>query len=229
MQTNERRTFPLDKTNKPKCGLDVTELTIIKTEEQEMEGSVASVAYRFSMVGFESTVYAKCAPGNLNRLLVGGKAAGCGIGRTLTQLCFNEDNIHNVKNNDENEALSTIRIMCKDMKSCDEKQRRMAHKLKIWAKSKCSKMVSLLMYATPKSAAHVYFNSALDQGYTQMFVSLDNKIYPEEGPCSVTVLKERYDNNGNMKEEDGELKNVYAKDWIFCYPKIPNSSKCTIL
>ena len=115
-----------------------------------------------------------------------------------------------------------------------------------WVKSKCEKILSLLMVANPKTAAHLYFKSAFDSGYTEMFVALNGEFYPREGPCSVMALKERYTDDGYMKDNDGttidgtvgdDMFKVYGKEWFFCKLKVPKAKpkpnpkkvKCTEL
>ena len=86
------------------------------------------------------------------------------------------------------------------------------------------------------SGAHVYFNSAVASGFTEMFMMSDFHLdknledtYPKEGPCAVKTLQERYSDDRTML--DGEEKtSVGGWNWFFCLPKIPNNNpKCTIL
>ena len=97
------------------------------------------------------------------------------------------------------------------------------------------------MCSDPPSGAHVYFNSAIASGFTQMFMIRDNwpfegkfKFYPNEGPCAVKNLKNRYSDDGNMIELGGLKKTeVWGWNWFFCLPKeqdLPQDvQKCTIL
>ena len=92
-------------------------------------------------------------------------------------------------------------------------------------------------------AAHVYFNSALASGFTEMFIapslSPSSKFYPEEGPCSVKALKDRYTDDGYMEDNEESVEVRMVKDdgvkvwgtfWFFCKPKIPTKQeKCTDL
>ena len=102
--------------------------------------------------------------------------------------------------------------------------------------SDCSKVFYLEMEADPKSRAHVYFNSAMESGFTEMVMLYDlyessDKVgfYPKEGPCSVEILKGKYDNDGNI-DDGGKKTFVWGMNWVFCYPKKPKKlPKCTIL
>jgi len=89
----------------------------------------------------------------------------------------------------------------------------------------------MTMTANPKTGAHVYFNSAIEAGWTEMFVKIGKweKLYPNEGPFSVAELKKRYTAEGNMVD-GSEVVKVYHEHWYFCLPKTPaNAEKCTIL
>ena len=82
------------------------------------------------------------------------------------------------------------------------------------------------MSATQKSGAYVYFNAALETGYTEMFIKTGiNDMYPKDNCRAVETLKGRY-NNGKMVEGNIEI-DVYQKDWFFCKPIKPmSSSEC---
>ena len=109
-----------------------------------------------------------------------------------------------------------------------------------WAKSKCEKIIYLVMEAPP-GPGHLYFNSALEAGFTEMFIALvksGKEFYPKEGPCPVKALKARYTDDGFMDDDDGtdvrmvkdgKVK-VLDQPWFFCKPKIPTLHvKCTNL
>ena len=119
----------------------------------------------------------------------------------------------------------------------------MAKEMEKWVKSKCNKILFLTMTVNRPSDAHLYFNSAFNAGFTEMFIAVNNNLgkrefYPKEGPCSVNALQERYAkiNDGYMTDDGGtevrminagEVK-VLGHDWFFCKPKIPTLHvKCT--
>ena len=62
---------------------------------------------------------------------------------------------------------------CKKDESCkgtdNEKQ---LIKMEKWAGTECSKMITLFMMPEEKDGAYVYFKSAQDSGFTQMFIML---------------------------------------------------------
>ena len=77
------------------------------------------------------------------------------------------------------------------------------------------------MIADPKSGAHVYFNSAIESDYSQMLIKINHEeAYPNEGFCSVTTLKERYNGEGEMVNGDNKV-DVFKHDWFFCLLKTP--------
>ena len=91
------------------------------------------------------------------------------------------------------------------------------------------------------SGGHLYFNSAVASGFTEMFMMSDftddelaarnnlEDIYPKEGPCGVKALQERYSDDRTMLDGD-EKTSVGDWNWFFCHPKKPNNNpKCTIL
>ena len=110
--------------------------------------------------------------------------------------------------------------------------------LKEWSQSHCSDLIYLEMAADPPTGAHVYFNSAMASGFTELFMiteTLDGNdldeldFYPLEGPCSTKNLQDRYSNDGIMVEGNTR-KNVVGWNWFFCKPKEPTEqNKCTIL
>ena len=219
MNLEEVRDFKIDKGKKPDCKLPTNEIKIKKQEDPSN-----SEGYKFSMVG-EREVFIECFPSYVPHLKAKGKAEGCGIGKMLMQLCFNENNIHDVQNNDKNRALAMIDRL-KDMMEDKE----LADKVQKWAETKCSKLLFLDMESSPKSKAHVYFNSAIASGFDYMFIDIDNEeFYPKTGPCPVKTLKERYNDEGYMVNGDEKVK-AWEQQWFFCHPKTPSTSrKCAIL
>ena len=209
------RKVALDRDNKPNCQLpkETKEITMIKTASTEGNNK-----WTIGVAELDNQAYISCWPGEVDQVYTKGIAAGCGIGKILMMLCLNEESIHNVENIEENEAIKDIA----DVES-----------LKKWVNSECSKLVFLIMAAEPKSAAHMYFNSAMEIGYTKMFIEISpvpgaKKYYPQNIPGSVQDLKKLYtvvDNFGYIV--DGEKKvPAWGKSWFFCFPK-PQQPKPT--
>ena len=198
MQDGQTRKFKIDKTKKKNCklpGEKIVEIEIKKGNDF------------FTMVNAENQVYVQCEAGYVPSLIVRGKAEQCGIGKILMQLCLDEADKHNVEGwNEDNMALNKIDEYIEDCQQAACKNNRFTD-LKTWIVNQCSKLLYLEMQTTPKSAAHVYFNSAIASGFREMFmvhnmvtdwVNGYPEFYPKDGPCSVKTLKKRYNDNGNM-------------------------------
>ena len=219
MELGETRTFKIDKLSKPNCKLEEDEISIQKTEEKKD-------SYSFSMSLRNARSFIRCFPGEVKNVKVSPKAENCGIGKILMKLCLNEEQIHNVENNDISLALKAMKSY-KTFPSIE--------KMETWIKSSCKKLLFLMITSTPKSKGHLYFNSALETGYTEMFFALDKEFYPEEGGCSVEALQKRYTDDGHITDNDGtpvrvlgdDKIKVFAKNWFFCQPKNPTlKAKC---
>lgn len=235
MIEGETRTFQIDKTKKKACKLPGEGVIDIEITKQQS----SDYAFTYRMVGMMNFVFIHCDYGYIPKLHTKGKAENCGIGKILTQLCLSEETIHNVESNEENNALLEIERY-KEVPQSDAKRKQLL-KFEKWISSHCSKLIVLSMYSDPKSRAHVYFNTAIASGFTQMFMIRDRvklggnlKFYPKEGPCAVKSLKDRYSDDGNMVELGGLKKtDVWGWNWFFCLPKIPETitepQKCTIL
>ena len=246
MTEGETRTFYIDKTEKKDCKLPVSNLNmIIKIEiTKERSERYPNDAFTFRMVsmkGISYNPYIECDNGYIPQLRTFGEAENCGIGKILMQLYLNEETIHNVENRLlTNKALTELRkfkLPCKD----DIKINKLA-KLEKWVSTRCSKFFYLVMDSDPRSKAHVFFNSAIESGFTQMFMIKDNlkpgsklKFYPIEGPCDVKTLQDLYSDDGKIGEIGCGLKRtkVWGWNWFFCLPIVqpPNVilPKCTIL
>ena len=227
MTENEVRKFTIDKKYKETCKTKGLKQIKIKKEKRQNN----PVEYRFFMEGEEEFVYSRCKPGYIPDVWVFDDYQGCGIGKTLTKLCLNEKTIHNT-NNEDNSAVREIveeLEVCKTDKSCDKIDLQMKTRLEKWATSECSKLLWMDMCTDPKSKAHAYFNSAIETGFTELLIKLDfSHIYPKEGPCSVSKLKNQYNKHGYMTNEKTSV-NVWGKRWLFCSPKNPGvQSVCTI-
>ena len=232
MKNGEKRTFELDLSKKPNCGLSgsgkavTISITKDKTQKDPKE-------YKFSMSEYEYSVYIVCRAGYVPDLAAGGIAEDCGIGKILMQLCLNEKKLHKISNKNKNNAMNQIRLElqgCKIDNTCNEPNIKKIERLEVWVESKCSKILYLDMSSSPMTKAYVYFNSALASGFTDMFIRIGTRdIYPKEGPCSTQTLKERYTDEGTMVDGDDEII-VHGRAWFFCLPKLPSSNrKCTIL
>ena len=238
MRVGETRIFKIDKTKKKDCGLPGK--GIVEIEIKKEQSIVFASTFRMVKPDLGTRVaFIHCNKGFIPLVKAQGKAENCGIARILMQLCINEEGFHNVANNDENEA---VRQMGKYVEEClkeesctaSDQQLKKIRNLEEWITSRCSKLMYLEMEADPKTGAHVYFNSAVASGFTEMFMISqlwyeDFKFYPNEGPCHVKELQNKYSNDGNMVDED-EKTMVWGWNWFFCQPNKPTiTKKCTIL
>ena len=224
MKPDEKRTFEIDPEQKKNCRLPVVDKKI-KIEIQKEDDLPTNIL--FSLVEQDrADAYVVCMAGTVPMLKVYGDATECGIGKMLMQLCFNEEQIHNIGDKMTNTAIERI----KEYLIFDGLQ--IAKEMETWVKSKCKKILYLTMTATPASAAHLYFNSAFDAGFTEMFIAPKNNLgkrefYPKEGPCAVKALQKRYTVDGYMRWIRDEVR-VIGQDWFFCKPKTPTlHPKCT--
>ena len=218
MKPNEIREFKLDE-NKPNCKLTSKEVKIKKMVERE----------RFTLEeDINGEGYIDCANGFVANLKVTGDPLDCGIGKILMKLCLNEETKHNVIDNNKNTALYKLKTYATKNPIFEN-----AKAMEEWAKSKCENLIGLGMVSFPKTKAHLYFNSAIESGYTEMFIALKTEFYPRTGACPVRILKERYRIDGYMIEKgdsDDEKVKVWGNFWYFCKPKSqPIEAKCTEL
>ena len=235
MTIGETRTFKIDKRQKKDCGLSGE--NVVEVEIKKEQSIIFASSFR--MMNPKAKAYIHCDYGYVSYLEVQGKAKKCGIGKILMQLCLNEEKIHNVEANNKNEALNRMDVYiedCKEKESCRKNDQVLERfqNLKEWITSHCSKLIYLEMQAEPKSAAHVYFTSAMASGFAEMFMISEDAIlsphqeimfYPKEGPCAVKTLQEQYSDEGYIKKTM-----VWGMNWFFCHPKKPRKpTKCTIL
>ena len=242
MMEGETRTFYINKFKKKDCKLPVSNLNMVEieiTKERSERSPNDAFTFRMvSMIGISHNPYIDCDNGYIPKLSTFGGAENCGIGKILMQLCLNEETIHNVENRlRKNKALTelnTFKLNCKD----DIKINKLNKRGK-WAIDHCIKFVYLVMDSDPRSKAHVFFNSAIESGFTQMFMIKDNfkpgsklKFYPMEGPCDVKTLQDKYSDDGKIVDGLKRTK-VWGWNWFFCLPIVqpPNVilPKCTIL
>ena len=109
-----------------------------------------------------------------------------------------------------------------------------AEELRSWVAESCSKIVNLFMSADPK-IANLYFESAELSGYSKMFITTkyqhkgkEYNAYPINGVCCPKEIQGRYDNLGNVVE-DNEKINIRYKNWYFCFPRKQNVGQCCIV
>ena len=241
MKVGEVRKFKIDKTKKKECGLPGD--GIIEIEIKKVESNVAKFA--FEMVKFEDGAYLQCDDGYIVQVRAEGKAEKCGIAKIMTELCLKEKEMHKAKDEVNNKALLQIDEyieFCQNQAACSSNDQplKQLRDLKEWSMSHCSKFIYLIMTAAG-NGAHVYFNSAIASGYTEMFMmgdftnvqlALKNNregFYPQEGPCTVKTLQERYREDRTMVDGD-EKTSVGDWNWFFCHPKKANpQKKCSIL
>ena len=235
MQIDQNREFEID-SKKENCRLLDKKIKKIKiTKQQEGKGEFMYFKFRMEDIPQSNAeALVECFGGYVPWLLAKGDAEDCGIGKMLMRLCLNEKEIHNT-------GISNAAV--KRIKDYSTQNRPKAREIEEWVLSKCEKLVYLIMSPSKPEAAHVYFNSALDSDFTEMFIapslSPSSKFYPEEGPCSVKALKDRYTDDGYMKDDEGtdvsrmvwnNKVQVAGRNWLFCKPKIPTLHvKCTTL
>ena len=79
------------------------------------------------------------------------------------------------------------------------------------------------MAAKPKSKAHVYFKSALESHFSEMFIKTElDEMYPRDDCRSVEVAQDRYTEDGKIVYKFNDVRvtmDVYRKLWLFCMPK----------
>jgi len=220
MASDEVRKFKIPRKRKPDCKLqgdEIIEISVKKTVDPDDPGDM-----EFVVVKYEKKAFINCASGFIHYVQAAEDTEGCGIGTILTNLCFNEDKIHNVANNKENDAINSIH---KWVKECEKKEsckgtdhQEELVKLEKWVNSECSRLINLYNKADPKNRAFMYFKSAMETGYNKMFIKKNHDdMYPKDDCRSVEVLKDRYNGNGEMVEGDIKV-NVDEKYWFFCEP-----------
>ena len=236
MALGETRKFKVDKREKKNCQLPGPEIVEIEIKKEQS----LLFASTFRMINPSAEAFINCDDGFVSYIKTQGIAENCGIGKILTQLCMNEEKIHNIAGNDKNGALAKLRDYiqeCKEREKCRNRQDlvKKLKNLKKWSKSHCSKLIYLEMQAEPYEKAHLYFKSSIASGFTDMFMVSKwltgdfVNFYPKEGPCPVEMLHEKYSNDGTMIDED-ETTFVVGMRWFFCFPKqTTNLPKCTVL
>lgn len=224
MKPNEIRKFEIDKTLEPKCQI----LPFIDDEdENRIEIDIKKMAdlqqFRlYDNLGVNGKAYITCTGGFVSHMSVSGNARECGIGKIFMKLCLNEVKIHNVADNNKNRALEKLKEYATKPPILPN-----ARVMEYWVKSKCEKFIYLLMLVEPASVPHLYLNSAIESGFTKMFIALKSEFYPKEGPFSVEALKQSVTDDGYMKNKDGtDVRTInnervypFGKLGFFCKPK----------
>ena len=100
MEVVETGKFLIDK-SKESCKLKLNETTIAKTAWSKSK-------FLFEVFEIDGEAYIKCSPRFVDRLSTYGKEEGCGIRTILMRHCLRENIIHNVADNEENEAMREI-------------------------------------------------------------------------------------------------------------------------
>jgi len=234
LKEGEIRSFVIEEEDKPNCQLPFKDGKIeikIKKHDNKIEPLGNFVLFMvqndndvFNDKNPSDETYVKYNEGFVSNLGVNDNAQNCGIGKILMILCFNEEETHKVPNNPKNMAVKELEKYTKS-----DRLEPKASRLKQWAMSNCNKLVYLTMAVKVKDTAYVYFNSAIESGYTEMFIrnTVFNKdgFYPRKSDHSPTsVLSDQYTKDGCMKEGDGvddEECDVYGGAWFFCKPTSP--------
>ena len=229
LNEGEIRSFAIEKAKKPNCKLPSKDGKIeikIKKHDNKVEPLDDFVLFMvqndndvFNNKNPLEETYVKYNEGYVSNLGVNVNARECGIGKILMILCFNEEDTHKVPNNPKNKATKKL-----DTNTKIQLLQPKASRLKEWGMSKCLKLLYLDMAVDEENTAFVYFNSAIESSYTEMFIQqLENKdgFYPKKSDYSPTsVMKSQYTEDGCMKEGDGadDTCNVYGGAWFFCQP-----------
>ena len=194
-QLIEKDTTEKDTTETP-TQKDTT--TVKDTTETDTEKDTTTVK--------DTTAYLICKPGYYD-LKIKECGLSCGIAQILIQLCLNEENIHDVKNK-ENQAMSFIRPggqtwirkHCKKIAYTGNKEN-----LSLWGFVGIYKLVSSILQA------------AILSQFDDTLIKLPNlNSYPPEGFTFITDLLGRYDGKEGMVK-DGKLVNIKNSKWFFCF------------
>ena len=237
MQVGETRKFEIDKNKKKDCklpGKGVVEIDIKKEESKSFAFTFRAFLKHKSLTlpaGFINCDYGFIA------LLKTQYYQNCGIGKILTQLCLNEEEIHQAVGNEKNGALIQMEKYveeCEKKESCKKNDERLKElkDLQELIRSHCSKLIWMEMEANngkAQTGAHVYFNSGIASGFTEMFMSTHLKFdkfdfYPKNGFGEVKSLQARYSDDGYMIDGDKKTK-VWGWNWFFCHPKKSEDKK----
>ena len=217
MEEGETRKFEIDKNNKPKCQYPEKEITIGKKSHSVKNNN----KWIYGVVELDYQAYINCFPGEVDFLFTAGIAQNCGVGKILMKLCLNEEKIHNVENNEENDAMSDLKL------SADLSKNDVFKKFVKNIETDCSKLIYLMMTADVPSKGHIYFKSAEESGYSQMFIETQapgKETHPKSGTCSVSELAKLYNDDGYIIDGDDKVY-VRGKAWFFCLPKKPEIPK----
>ena len=220
LKEGEIRSFVIEKDKKPNCKLPSKDGKIeikIKKHDKKREPLDNFVLFMvqndddiFNDKNPLAETYVKYNEGFVSNLRVNVNAQECGIGKILMILCF----------------MATKKL---EMNTKIQLLQPKASRLKEWAMSNCLKLVYLTMAVEEENTAFVYFNSAIESGYTEMFIRLSlfdkDGFYPKKSDHSPTsVLRKQYTEDGCMKEGDGvddKECDVHGGTWFFCQPTPP--------
>lgn len=230
MQVGETRKFEIDKNKKKDCklpGEGVVEIDVKKEESTSFAFTFRASLKHKSLTLPAGFIY--CDYGYV-ALLKTQEYQNCGIGKILTQLCLNEEEIHKVAGNEKNGALIQMETYikeCEKKEACKKNDGRLKKlkDLQELIRSHCSKLIWMEMKANngvAKTGAHVYFNSGIASGFTEMFMTThlkfdEFKFYPKNGLGDVKSLQARYSDDGYMVDGD-EKTAVWGWNWFFCHP-----------
>ena len=106
MKEGDTRKFEIDKNCKPNCQYPEKEITIGKKSHSVKNNN----KWIYGVVELDYQAYINCFPGEVDFLFTAGIAQNCGVGKILMKLCLNEEKIHNVENNEENDAMSDLKL-----------------------------------------------------------------------------------------------------------------------
>ena len=146
MQVGETRTFEIDKNKKKDCklpGKGVVEIDVKKEESKPFAFTFRAYLKQKPLPWEAGFIY--CDYGYV-ALLKTQEYQNCGIGKILTQLCLNEEEIHKAVGNEKNGALIQMETYikeCEKKESCKKNDRRLKKlkDLQELIRSHCSKLI----------------------------------------------------------------------------------------
>ena len=197
--------FQIDITLRQKCKLEATKSNAKIVEVRIKKTKVGQSSWKYELNEVDLTAYLTCKPGYYD-LRIKEPELNCGIAQILIQLCLNEENIHDVKNI-ENQARFSI-----------------GPARFIWVKNHCKKFLftgtkenlGLLGFVGISELASSILQAAILSQYNGGLIKLPNlDFYPPEGFTFTTDLLGRYDGKGRMVK-DGKVVNIDKPEWFFC-------------
>lgn len=168
-------------------------------------------AWKYEIMNHDTPAYLMCKPGYYD-LKIEEAGLNCGIAQILIQLCLNEENLHDVKNR-ENQAMFALRTWS------------FRYGFLMWVRKHCEKVVftnskeNLEGFVGISKLASAILQAAILSQYSDALIKLPNLPYyfpyPPGGFTFTTDLLGRYDGKKGMVKE-GKVVNIDKTEWFFC-------------